>query len=375
MFKLAWRNLTHERTRLAISVGGVALAVLLILVMSGIFAGSEEHAVAYIKNQPAPLWLMQSGVENMHMASSILPPETVARVRAVAGVAEVAGVLYANAGVDVSGADPDQALVFSYVFGADPDASFSGPWELVEGDDDLAPDEVVIDRVLARRYGLGLGDTVNILGYDLTIAGLSEGTFGLATSVTFANKAALARLMGVPPDAASYILVRPEEGADLETLAARLRQAAPEANLMTQGDFAASDQEMIRQMGVDVIRAMNLVAYVVGLLVIGLTIYTATVERAREYGVLKAIGANLRRLLAVVFAQSFVSAGLGFLAGIGLAYGTAALVSALFPEMLILIEPAQLLREAPILALITALAALLPLGRIARLDPMVVFQA
>ena len=181
--------------------------------------------------------------------------------------------------------------------------------------------------------------------------------------------------MGVPSDWASYILIRSEEGADLAALGARLRKAAPDANLMTQADFAASDQEMIRQMGVDVIRAMNMVAYMVGLLVIGLTIYTATVERAREYGVLKAIGADTHNLLTVVFAQAFISAGLGFVAGIGLAYGTAALVSELFPEMLILIEPAQLLREVPALVLITALAAPLPLRRIARLDPMVAFQA
>ena len=59
MLKLAWRSLIHERTRLAISVGGVALAMLLILVMNGIFAGSEEHAVTYIRHQPAPLWLMR----------------------------------------------------------------------------------------------------------------------------------------------------------------------------------------------------------------------------------------------------------------------------------------------------------------------------
>jgi putative ABC transport system permease protein len=370
MLKLAWRNLTHERTRLAISVGGVALAMLLILVMNGIFAGSEEHAVTYIRHQPAPLWLMQAGVENMHMASSSLPPEIVERVRQVAGVAEAVGVLYANAGVEVG-----DTLVFSYIFGTDPDAPFGGPWSLVEGTANLAPNEVVIDHVLAGRHGLGLGDTVNILGHDLTIAGLSEGTFGIATSIAFVNKTALARLMDVPPQAASYVLIQPDPTVDPETLAERLRAAAPDANLMTQADFVASDQEMIRQMGVDVVRAMNMVAYAIGLLVIGLTIYTATLERAREYGVLKAIGADNRRLLSIVFAQAFAGTGLGYLVGVGLAYGTAALVSRLFPEMMVLIEPGQLLREIPILALITALAALLPIGRVTRLDPMVVFRA
>jgi putative ABC transport system permease protein len=181
--------------------------------------------------------------------------------------------------------------------------------------------------------------------------------------------------MDVPPQAASYVLIQPDPTVDPETLAERLRAAAPDANLMTQADFVASDQEMIRQMGVDVVRAMNMVAYAIGLLVIGLTIYTATLERAREYGVLKAIGADNRRLLSIVFAQAFASTGLGYLVGVGLAYGTAALVSRLFPEMMVLIEPGQLLREIPILALITALAALLPIGRVTRLDPMVVFRA
>ncbi len=144
---------------------------------------------------------------------------------------------------------------------------------------------------------------------------------------------------------------------------------------MTQADFAASDQEMIRQMGVDIVRAMNMVAYVIGLLVIGMTIYTATLERSREYGVLKAIGADNRRLLSVVFAQAFVSAGLGYIAGVLLAYGTAALVSRLFPEMLVLIKPVEFLSEIPVLGFITTLAALLPIGRVNRLDPMVVFKA
>ncbi len=370
MIRLAWRNLIHERTRLAISVGGVALAMLLILVMNGIFDGSEEHGVTYIQHQPASLWLMQAGVENMHMASSILPVETVEQVARVEGVAEAVGVLYTNAGVEVG-----DALVFSYVFGYDPEEPFGGPWSVVEGTADLALNEVVIDRALASRHGLGLGDAVNILGYDLTIAGLTEGTFGIATSVTFVNKTALAQLMGISSRAASYILIQPDPTADIDVLVDHLREAVPEANLMTQDDFIDSDREMLRQMGVDVIRAINMVSYVVGLLVIGLTIYTATVERARDYGVLKAIGANNRQLLSMVFVQAFVSSGLGYLMGIVLAYGTAALVSRLFPEMLIIIDPTRLVRQIPVMIFITALAALLPVGRIARLDPMMVFRA
>jgi len=106
-----------------------------------------------------------------------------------------------------------------------------------------------------------------------------------------------------------------------------------------------------------------------------LTIYTATLERAREYGVLKAIGADNRQLLGVVFAQAFSAAGLGYVVGVGLAYGTAAGVSRLFPDMLILIEPSRWLGEIPILVVIITIASLSPIRRVMSLDPMVVFQA
>ncbi len=369
MIKLAWRNLIHERTRLAISVGGVALAVVLILVMAGVFAGSEEHAVAYIKNQPAPLWLMQSGVENMHMASSILPPDSLERLKALDGVAEAVGLLYANAGVNLDG-----NLIYSYIFAVDNGVPFGGPWKLVDGTADLEWDEVVIDQELAARYGVGLGDTVEIFGNELTVAGLSAETFGIATSISFVNKGALALLMGVSPQSASYILIQPELETDLEVLTSRLREVLPNTNLMTQTEFAASDQELLRQMGADILRAMNIVSYVVGLLVIGLTIYTATLERSREFGVLKAIGAHTGNLMQVVFAQAFASTALGFIVGVGIAYALASLVVSLFPEMLILIEPENLLRQLPVLLLVTGVAALLPLGQIVRLDPVVVFK-
>jgi len=369
MLRFAWRNLLHDRTRLLVSTGGVALAVLLIFFMGGVFAGSEEHAVAYMKNQPATLWLMQEGVENLHMSSSLLPADTLAQARQVEGVAEAAGLLYASGAVDL-GAEQ----VYSYIFAVDEDAPFGHPWQMADGDPRPGLDEVVVDGDLAHRYGLGLGDTVNILGYELTIAGLSAETFGIATSITWVNKEALAVLMGIPAGAASYVLVQPASGAEVEMVAAGLREAVPEANVMTRRAFIASDQEMIRQMGADIIRAMTVVAYVVGMLVIGLTIYTATVERAREYAVLKAIGAHSGHLLRAVFAQAMASTGLGFIAGIILAYVAAALVGRLLPEMLVLIRPAEIVRQAPVLLLVTAVASLLPLARVLRLDPLVVFS-
>jgi putative ABC transport system permease protein len=355
---------------LVISVGGVALAIVLILVVAGIFAGSEEHAVTYIKNQPAALWAMQAGVENMHMSSSLIDEGTVERIREFKGVDEGVPLLYASAGVDLG-----EEVVYSYIFAVDDESSFGGPWIITDGANSLDLDEVILDGDLAARYGLGLGDKINILGADLTIAGLSKGTFGIATSITFANKQALAYMMGVSAESASYVLIKPEQGVNLARLRNELEENFPDVNWMDSQEFIASDKEMIRQMGADVIRAMNVIAYVVGMLVIGLTIYTATLERAHEYGVLKAIGTNSLELVRLVFAQAFTSAAIGTLVGILASLGLAELVSTTLPEMLVIIEPAFVLKQLPLLAGITALGALIPMSRILRLDALVVFRS
>jgi putative ABC transport system permease protein len=128
-------------------------------------------------------------------------------------------------------------------------------------------------------------------------------------------------------------------------------------------------------MGADIVRAMNIIAYIVGLLVIALTIYTATLERSREYGMLKALGANFLKLASVVLTQAFISSSLGAMLGIAISYLAADLIGRASPDMLVLIAPADVVSQLPVLALVTALASLLPLARIARLDPMIVFKA
>lgn len=151
----------HDRVRFSITLGGVALAVILILVMAGIFAGSEEHAVAYIKNQPADLWLMQAGVENLHMSSSLLPPEVVQRIRRDKGVSQAVGLLNDNAAVDLG-----EALVYSYIFAVPEGAPFGGPWEMAQGKSAPEEDELILDEALADRYRLAIGDETSLYGAE-----------------------------------------------------------------------------------------------------------------------------------------------------------------------------------------------------------------
>jgi putative ABC transport system permease protein len=71
---LARRNLFQERRRALLAVAGVAMALLLVLVLQGIFDGAMRQVTAYIRTSEADLFVSQQGVRTMHMSASALPP-------------------------------------------------------------------------------------------------------------------------------------------------------------------------------------------------------------------------------------------------------------------------------------------------------------
>jgi len=120
MIRLAIRNLFQNRTRLIISVGGVALALMLILSLDGIVRWIQTRVAAYIDASEADIWVAQAGVRNMHMASSSLSSERALEVGRVEGVDSVTPILYLT-NVVVAG----EERTISYIIGL-PDEAQAG---------------------------------------------------------------------------------------------------------------------------------------------------------------------------------------------------------------------------------------------------------
>ena len=115
MFLLAWKNLTQNRTQFLLSVGGVALALLLMLSLDALLAGSEEDLVAYIEGSGADIFISQEGVKNMHMAASAITEQNIRKAAHAPGVASASPILYTTGVIKAGEAD-----ILSYVIGFDP---------------------------------------------------------------------------------------------------------------------------------------------------------------------------------------------------------------------------------------------------------------
>ena len=170
---VAVKNLAVERTRLVLSVLGVGFAVLLVLVMAGIFVGTTRQVTTYIDHSRNAVWAVQPGVSQMFRAVSWLPADTLSQPTALPEVASADPILGQPSDFIHKG---EQTAYF--VLGYDPPPAW-GTLAVVIGRDISGPGEVVLDRVLADKNDIGLGDTVQIIDGDFTVVGLSNQTAAL----------------------------------------------------------------------------------------------------------------------------------------------------------------------------------------------------
>lgn len=363
---LASRNLFQNKTRLAMSVTGVALSVMLILVLNGFLGGVYRQAGAYLDNTPGSIVVVQDSVRNFFATSSVLPSGTTGSVRETDGVSKTIPIASQFIIFDLHD-EKQGAQAVGYDAGTG-----GGPWRLAEGRGVRAEDEVVVDLALAKAHGLSTGDEITAAGRDFTVVGISEGTSMWAAGLMFFSKSAVGEMTRAPDDT-GLVLVTSEDGVAPEVLRDRLSDLRG-ADALLKSTMAANDQELFARAFGGPLRLMVGIALLVGALVVGLVTYTATVERQKEYGMLKAIGARNGALYRVVTVQAVISAVAGSALGVGLAYGAARLIMALRPEFLVEIEP-QAVGWAFLIGLAMALlGALFPAHTIARLAPAEVFR-
>lgn len=368
MTNIAWKNLVRERIRLAISVGGVAFSVLLILIIRGLYSGITDQATEYIRSVDADLWVAQAGIPgDFFHSTSLVPEDAQAAIQAVDGVQDAVPLLSTTVVFRVRGTGVDLRIM-----GVDPESGIGGPPAIVEGRGTPGPGQIVVDRVFADNNGLEVGDALNVDGVRLEIVGTARGGNAFVSQFGWAPISDVSGLLGVE-DVVNYFLVR-TTGADPEAVAARIEREVPGVQAITEEEFADKNTADLREGFLPIIWVLVVIAFAVGIAVIGLTIYTATLEKSREYGVLKAIGFSNRRLYGIGYQQALVSGMAGFAAGTVLSFALAAVLERFIPSFATTIRGGDVALAGGGALAMALLSSFIPVRPVARLDPASVFR-
>ena len=367
MTYLAFRNLFQQKFRLALSIGGVALAMMLIIFLNGFQAGIFRQVTAYLDHTPADLVVAEEDVTQVLGTTSILPAGAEELAQGVPGIARIIPIISRFVPLDIH----DKKVV-TYLVGYDPKAG-GGPWTLKAGRFPASEDEVVLDGVMAETHSLQLGDTIEILDEEFTVVGLSDGTTSWMASFIFLEKRGAEHVF-LTPGLTSFLLLDLEPGADPITVETRLRRRLRDVEILPVATFKQNDINLMVKIFAIPLQLMTAIAFAVGTAILGMIIYTATVERMREYGVLKAVGAKNRQLYGLVIQQGLVTAVFGLILGLGLAWLAAQGVMTIFPKFLVVLQLGSILLTAGVGLLMGLLAALLPARYVGSLDPAQVFR-
>jgi putative ABC transport system permease protein len=366
---IAWKNLAGDWTRLVISVAGVAFSVVLVLTLRGLLRGVIDEATAYVRTAGADLWVAQAGIPpDFIQATSVLPSVAQADVRVVPGVASVAPLLNRSVAF-VSGAKEGDL----FLVGADPRTTVGWPARVGRSIPVPQPGQVVVDRVFARHFGFSAGDVLRVGERDLVISAVTGGGNAFAYQLGWANLSDVADLLDARA-VVSYLLVEVAEGLGPGEVAERIEQEVPGTQVFTTAELADRNAENLREGFIPVLWVLMTVAFVVGTAVIGLIIYTATIEKQREYGILKAIGFSNRRLYRIVMQQSVIAGAGGLVVGCLLSLALGPAIERVVPVFVTDIRLPDIVFVGTGALVMSLVASLLPARPVARLDPAEVFK-
>ncbi|HUF54701.1 MAG TPA: ABC transporter permease [Dehalococcoidia bacterium] len=386
MLLLTRENLLTEKTRLALSVSGIALTVLLITMLVALYRGWDEKVGTFVAQSSVDVWVTSPGARDFLGAASLLPVEGPDAVDAHAylndheAVAAWSPLIVRPMDVwrieaVVDGSEKQGQRIDALFIGFDPLTGLGGPLRVVEGRGDAWFGEIIVDSALSQRYGVEIGDVLRAAGKDWTVVGKSQGGDFVGTQTVFAHHDHAQAALGMV-GATTFYAVSLVDGTDAREFADEIVERAPdEIVAYTRDEFAGNTRERVLGDVLPLLVVVLGLAFVVGMTVAGLTVYTSTVAHSREYGILKAVGFGDGYLYRLVVEKSVIMTVLGFGAGILVAFAIAPLITNYVPQFVVHIRWQDVCGIFGATLVMAVAAAYLPIRRIADLDPVSVFAA
>ncbi|MEP7367129.1 MAG: FtsX-like permease family protein [Acidobacteriota bacterium] len=306
--KLVLENLKHRPVRTLLSVVAIAIEVAMMLTLVGLSRGMLDEAARRARGVGADIWVRPPGSSVISLGTAPMPEGLVKYFEEQPHVKIATGTIaQAIGGIDtVTGLDLEK-------FGA-----LNGGFRYVAGGPFQGEDDIMVDERYAKQNHLKVGSTIKVLNRDWRISGIFESG-KLARMVL-----PLKRLQDLTSNTGklTQIFVKLDDPKLTTQVLAEFKKKMPDYAIYSIEEFTS----LFSVNGVkglrEFITVVIVLSAIVGFLVVFLSMYTAVLERTREIGVLKSLGASPSYILSILLRETFMLAVIGTVLGIAMSFGT-----------------------------------------------------
>ncbi len=318
--KLVIENLKFRPVRSALSIVAIGLEVTMMLTIVGLSQGMIADSQQRARGVGADIFVRPPGTSALSLSSAPMPEKLVPFIErqphvtmAVGSMNHPVGGLTLVTGIDLDGF-----------------TRMSGGFQYIKGGPPRQPDDLIVDRYYARQNKIEPGSSVTLMNRKWHVSGVFE-------------QGKLARLvvpLSVLQDLTSntgklsQIYVKVDNPANIDAVIAELQSTLKDYQIYSVDQFA-SLFSVDKVAGLSEFIAVIIgLSVVIGFLVVFLSMYTAVLERTREIGILKALGATPVFIVGILLRETFLLAVFGSLVGVAFSYVTRWLIVTLVPASL-----------------------------------------
>jgi putative ABC transport system permease protein len=361
MNKMVVANLVHRPIRSLISVVAIALEVTLILLIVGLCYGIMNDN----KNRTAGIGfdvIVQPPGSSFFAAISGAPVSVKVGdvLRGMPHVKVVSPVVWAIAtGGGLEVIDGIDLASFE---------ALSGPFTYLKGGPFQGPNDVLVDDFIARQRHVKIGDSMDILNHSFRVCGIVENGRGARKFVPMAT---MQELIGAQ-DKASVFYLKLDDPANAGAVvnAIQSQPGMEKYSVLSMEEYLSMMTPSHLPGFRPFIGVVIGVSLIIGFLVIFQAMYTAVMERTREIGILKSIGASKGYIVNVILRETILLALAGIAVGIAVSLLARLGIEHRWPLVHIDKSNEWMLR-ATLIALVGAtLGALYPAYKAAQKDPI-----
>jgi putative ABC transport system permease protein len=361
MNKMIVANLVHRPIRSVISIIAIALEVTLILLIVGLCYGmlndSKNRTAGIgadvIVQPPGSTFLagISGAPVSIKIANLLAKVPNVTAVSPVIWQVSTGGALEVIDGIDLQSFE-----------------ALGGPFQFVKGGSFQGPDDVIIDDYISRQRHFKVGDKMELLNHDFRVCGIVEAGRGARKFVPIAT---LQELIGAKDKASIfYVKLDDPRNADEVVKSVKSIPGMEKYSVLSTADYISMMTPSHLPGFNAFIGVVIGISVAIGFIVIFQAMYAAVMERTREIGILKSMGASKSYVVNVILRETILLAVGGIVLGMICSAAGRMAIRHRLPLLTVVITGDWLLR-ATIIAIIGAVAgALYPAFKAARKDPI-----